>query len=117
MKKVNVADMDDDAIVAVADLAGRTGATEFKIGYLHEDVPADQAGWYAQTQYQGARIVVGDQPGPVEAADALSRRLLSGGALCRCNKIVTLGNGRDPRKYCKWTREGAKWLGTCGAGR
>jgi hypothetical protein len=34
-------------------MAGRAGAREFEIGYLHDDVPLEDAGWYAHVQYQG----------------------------------------------------------------
>jgi len=42
--------LDEDALIAAADLVGRTGATGFEIGYLHDDVPAEKAGWYAHAQ-------------------------------------------------------------------
>ena len=31
--------LDEDAVKACADLVGRTGATEFQIGYLHATCP------------------------------------------------------------------------------
>ncbi len=43
--------LDQDAVTACADLVGRTGATNFTIGYLHDDVPPDQAAWYAHAQF------------------------------------------------------------------
>jgi hypothetical protein len=111
--------LDEDALVACVDLVGRTGATGFEIGYLHEDVPAEQAGWYAHAQLRGARIIVEDHRGPVEAADALARRLLSG-AKCRCGRLVALSD-RGAFAYTKahtvdgqsWTAEQAAAVGQC----
>lgn len=105
-------DMDEDAIVACADLVGRTGATGFEIGYLHDDVPTEQAGWYAHAQFPGTRLVVEDQPGPVEAADALSRRLLRG-ASCRCGRPVALTDASTGT--CRWRRNGNRWQPSCDA--
>lgn len=126
--------IDEDAIKACADLVGRTGATNFQIGYLHDDVPADQAGWYAHAQYRGARIGAEDQAGPVEAADALCRRLLSGAQCFHCKKLVTLSDhgvvAFDRRLVdgtfwsaqaaaragqCRWHRAGPRWVRGCEA--
>lgn len=85
-------DMDDDAIVATLDLVGRTGARELQYGYLHEDVPLEQAGWYAHAQYQGVRVTVEDHRGPVEALEALARRLLTGAKCTHCGGLVALGD-------------------------
>ncbi|HYS41156.1 MAG TPA: hypothetical protein VEO01_36540 [Pseudonocardiaceae bacterium] len=123
--------LDQDAVTACADLVGRTGATNFTIGYLHDDVPPDQAAWYAHAQFRGARITIDDQPGPVEAADALCRRLLDG-AKCRCGRLVTLSDSgavaydstmadgstwtvEQARRagQCRWRRIGARWEPNC----
>lgn len=39
-------------MIACVDLVGRCGAREFEIGYLHDDVPVAQAGWYASAFYR-----------------------------------------------------------------
>jgi len=101
--------LDEDAVIACADLVGRTGARGFEIGYLTDERAAD---WYAFARYRGARITVENQPGPVEAADALSRRLLGGGR-CMCGKAVALA---DTPGACRWTRLGKRWVGACGRG-
>jgi hypothetical protein len=126
--------LDEDALIAATDLIGRTGARGFEIGYLHDDVPPEEAGWYCHAQYQGARITV-EGAGPVEAAEGLARRLLTGGR-CRCGKLVALSDDGavawDSPKMtdgttwpieeaatagqCRWTRMGRKWVGACGAG-
>lgn len=125
------AGFDEDAIKACADLVGRTGATGFELGFLHDDVPIDQAGWYAHAQYEGARVTSSDHPGPVEAADALARRLLNG-ARCRCGRLVALSDlgatAYDAHMadgsfwttqqaaaagQCRWRRLGPRWARGC----
>lgn len=111
--------LDDDALTAGLDLIGRTGARGLEIGYLHDDVPADQASWYASAQYQGARITEEDHRGPVEAVEALARRLLQGGKCNHCHRLVTLSDRSaiafDGRLAdgTRWTVEQARAAGTC----
>jgi hypothetical protein len=123
--------MDQDAIVAAADLVGRTGARELQVGYLHDGVPAEDAAWYAHAQYRGARIIEENHRGPGEALDALARRLL-GGARCRCGALVALsdrgavafpGRMADGSTWgegairaagqCRWTLVGSRWEPSC----
>jgi hypothetical protein len=124
--------MDEDAAVAACDLVGRTGARKLQVGYLHEDVPAEDAGWYAHAQYRGARVTEEDHRGPVEAVEALARRLLTG-AKCRCGRLAALtddgaiaypgavladGTVWDEAAIlaagqCRWTRMGRKWQPSC----
>jgi hypothetical protein len=102
---------DEDAFHAAADLIGRTGAVSFQVGYLHDDVPAEQAGWYAHAQYRGARVTAEDHRNPVDAAEALARRLLTGGKCTKCGKLISLGDsGPDS---CRWTRMGKRWEAGC----
>lgn len=54
----NHINLDEDALAACAELVGRTGAKDFQIGYLHDNVPLRLAGWYAYAQYPGNRIGV-----------------------------------------------------------
>jgi hypothetical protein len=130
---VTVPALDEDAVVAAADLAGRAGATSFEIGYLHDGVPAEEAGWYAHAQYRGTRVTE-DGRGPVEAAEALARRLLTG-AKCKCGRLVALsgrgavvhggqrmadGSSFTPEQasaagQCRWTRMGRRWEPGCDA--
>lgn len=124
--------IDDDVAAAAVDLIGRAGARELQIGYLHDDVPSERAGWYAYAQYQGARITVEDKPGPAEALDALAHRVLTG-AQCRCGRLVALsdegavayGNAHLPdgsswtveeaaaAGQCRWARRGRRWEPSC----
>lgn len=99
------------------DLCGRCGARQLEFGYLHENKPAEEAGWYAQAVYLGARIwTAQDHPGPVEAVEALADRLLSG-STCRCGDPVT----REPAPgKCLWRivgdRDiGERWEPSCAA--
>lgn len=103
--------LNGDAVIACADLVGRAGATQFKLGYLHDDVPIEEAGWYAHAQYRGARITVDDRRSPSEAALAFAERLLRGAA-CRCGKTVTLNDGSPG---CRWQLQGKRWQPGCDA--
>lgn len=103
-------DMNEDAIIACVDLVGRSGARDFEIGYLHDDVPTEEAGWYAHCSYQGARLIAEDRRTPSEAAMALAERILAGGA-CRCGQKVTLSN----QPGCRWRLMGARWEPGCDA--
>ena len=100
---------------------------------MHDDVPAAEAGWYAQARYQGARISADDQPGPAEAADALSRRILTGAKCKHCGRLVALSGAgatvfpsatlADGTRWtaeeaaaagqCRWTRHGPRWVSGC----
>ena len=101
--------VNEDIVIACADLVGRAGASEFQIGYLHDDVPVEEAGWYAHAQYKGARIIAQDHRSPTAAALALGERLLRG-ATCRCTKPVTLSDGAEG---CRWQLVGQRWEPGC----
>jgi len=123
---------DEDALMAAVDLVGRTGATAFEIGYLNDDVPPEEAGWYAHAQYRGARITA-ESSGPVEAAEALAMRLLAGGKCTNCSGLIALSPAgavvypsatlTDGTKWtakqakaarqCLWTRTGRTWQRGC----
>lgn len=110
----------DDAAIAAVDLVGRSGATDFTWGYLHDDVPSEEAGWYAHAQYRGARITVEDQPGPVEAMEALARKVLTGGKCTGCGRLVALSDAGAvayERSHLvdgsEWTIEQARAAGQC----
>jgi hypothetical protein len=98
-----------DIVVACADLVGRAGASEFEIGYLHDNVPVEQAGWYAHAKYRGARLTADDRRSPTEAAMALAERILRGGT-CRCGKTVLLN---DSGTGCRWRLVGKRWEPGC----
>jgi hypothetical protein len=124
---------DEQRLIAAVDLVGRTGAKHFEVGYLHDDVPMEEAAWYAHARYRGTRISVENQLGPAEAAEALALRLLTG-AKCACGKLVALsGDGalafRNPvmsdgsrfpldeavrAGQCRWKRDGERWVSGCG---
>ncbi|MFC6081021.1 hypothetical protein [Sphaerisporangium aureirubrum] len=110
---------DRDTLVACADLVGRTGARDFEIGYLHDNVPMEQAGWYAHARYQGTRVGVENHPGPAAAAQALAERVLTG-AKCGCGRLVALSdegaiafNGTIVADGSRWTVEQAVAAGQC----
>lgn len=103
---------DQDALDAGLDLIGRSGAKQIEIGWLHDGVPVAQMGWYAHAQYHGTRITA-ESCGPVEAVEALARRLLAGGTCTFCGLKVALSD--HPGKWCRWTRQGAAWVRGCEA--
>lgn len=109
--------LDEDALVAAVDLIGRTGATNFEVGYLDDDVPADQARWWAHAQYRGARLHVDNHPGPVEAAEALARLVLRGGLCTHCGALIHVGGApramRRKARVCAWKRTGRRWERGC----
>jgi hypothetical protein len=104
---------EDDAVIveACANLADRSGCTEWEIGYIDKDDPHAMARWYCHVKYRGTRISVSDMDGPVAAAMALSVRLLRGAA-CRCGKQVTL-LGRNDQSRCLWRIVGHRWEPSC----
>ncbi len=85
-------------VVACADLIGRCGAKDFEIGFLREDVPIEEAGWYAKARYNEHTFDSGEHRLPGGAARALAERLLEGG-LCKCGQQVTL---TDDKPGCRW---------------
>jgi hypothetical protein len=99
--------MNDDMVIACADLVGRAGATKFEIGHLHDDVPIERAGWYATAFYRGTRVSCDNQPSPTAAAHGLSEQLLAG-ATCRCGQS-------DHREGCRWRLIGPRWEPSCDA--
>lgn len=125
--------LDQDAIVACAEIVGRSGASKFEHGYLHDGVPVEQAGWYAIATYRGGtRIIVENMPGPSEAADGLARKLLNGAKCTNCGKVVSLSDRIQPvgdvtlstgefwpaqaratAGQCRWSRQGDRWEGEC----
>lgn len=107
----SLGDTERNQVIACADLAGRAGARSFEIGYVHEGVPVEQAGWYAHAQYRGARITAGDQVGPAEAAMALAEKLLTG-AKCRCGRLVALRDHEAFAFFRSGMADGSTWTAT-----
>lgn len=127
---------EEDRLIAAVDLCNRAGARQFNLGYLHDDVPVDRAGWYAYAQYRGARITAEDCRSPAEAADQLARMILTG-ARCSCGRLValmheigfafrhaTMADGTTwsadeaamvtaTRGLCHWERHGRRWDREC----
>jgi hypothetical protein len=103
--------VDVDALNAALDLVGRTGAHQLDIGYLNDDVPIDQADWYATATWRGAKLIVEHRTGPVEAAEALARKLINGATCTHCSRVMSLSG--DRAGVCRWTRHGDKWVRGC----
>jgi hypothetical protein len=107
--------MDEDAVMACVELVGRTGAKDFEIGYLRDEeteghpVAIEDAGWYAKCTVQGHILAAEEAQGPSEAADGLSRRILTGGQCTHCKQTITLKSGPG----CRWRRMGSHWERGC----
>jgi hypothetical protein len=85
----------DEALSAAIAMVGGTGAKTLEIGYLHDDVPSDQAAWWATATYRGVKLQVDNHNSPAAAVEALVEKLLTGARCQWCGGLVSL------------TREGA----------
>lgn len=122
----------DDQVTAACELVGRTGARGLEVGYLHEDVPAHLADWWAGARYRGAVITTEHHASPAAALTALAVRLLTGAKCGHCRGLVALdGAGatwyRDGvhsdgstidettarTRQCLWHRDGPTWVRGC----
>lgn len=99
-----------DVVAACSDLADRSGATEFEVGYVPATTYTGRDRWYAHVRFNGVRIIAQDHDDPETAAYALARRLLRG-AMCKCTKPVALRVARP--NVCLWTLVGQKWTPGC----
>lgn len=102
-------DSGDDLVVACADLVNRAGGIDFEIGYVREDVPIEDAGWYAMASWRGTRVIADEKSSPGEAALGLAQRILGGG-VCRCGRPVSLS---DTVTGCRWRLMGNHWQPGC----
>lgn len=106
-------DFDQDALDAALQLFGRCGVSEIDIGYLNDDVPITEADWYCIATFRGAKVIAEHHSGPVEACEALARRLMNGGTCTHCRKVISLSAPRDLPQVCRWTRRGDHWERGC----
>ena len=123
---------DADVVNAAVDLAGRSGATGFE--FAHTDPGAGPVTWFATVEFGPDKsIVMSGYPDPVQAANAMAGRLLSG-AKCKCGGLVALSmrgawvapeggkllDGTDAHalrnaRQCLWMLEGDRWVSGCDA--
>jgi hypothetical protein len=123
----------NDQAAAALDLVGRTGARQLEIGHLHENVPVDQAAWYAKVTYQGARVIEENHTSPAAALEALAVQLLTGAMCNHCKGLVALTragavffpDAHHPdgsvlteaearsRPQCHWRRVEQRWVRGC----
>lgn len=132
MSEPRMRHFDEDALTAAADLVGRSGAQAFELGYLHDDVPHEDASWWASATFRGTKLIEEGHRGPAEASEALARRILTGAKCTHCGGLVALSdqgavafNGRmaDGTTWtveqaraagqCRWRRMGATWVRGC----
>lgn len=127
-----------ERIFAAIDLVKRGGAKDLEVGYLHDNVPSEEADWWAKAGYQGARIGVEGHKGPLEALEALAQKILTGAKCGHCGGLVALSKhgaffpSSDPdepvlladgtewtlreaaqTEQCLWQREGTRWIRGC----
>lgn len=120
------ADIDEDMLIAGADMVVRAGGKNFEVGWHpdDDDKPLRQQRWYAQATFHdrpdklgaaaGRTARVDDKPGPDFAADALARGLLEGGACQHCGKTIRLNAPRSQRNaVCRYQRDGRTWKRGC----
>lgn len=123
----------NDQAAAALDVVGRTGARQLDIGYLHDNVPPEDAAWYAKVTYQGARVVEENHASPAAALEALAVKLLTGGMCNHCKGLVALSRAGGvfypdtphpdgsvlteaqarARPLCHWRRVGQRWVRGC----
>lgn len=125
----------DERLNAAVLLVGNTGARTLEFGYLHDDVPSEQAAWWATAAYRGAKLGVENHVGPAEALEALAEKLLTGARCQWCKGLVALSQrgavaypgsvmadgSRMPDSpdalaslgQCLWGRAGARWEPGC----
>lgn len=93
------------------NLIGRTGARSAEVGFTDDrpGIAREDADWWACAQYRGARLQVEHHRGPVEALEALVRRILSDSECARCGRKV----GPGPEQ-CFWSfGSSGSWRGDC----
>lgn len=115
-----------DAVIAAAEIVGRSGGTEFEIGWLYDDeepppgwpegkpVPVEEQQWYATARYKGA-MLKGEGTWPWEACQRLAARVLHGGQCTHCKKKINLvpEQGHWADGECNWQRVGKHWIRGC----
>lgn len=118
-----------DAVVAAAEVVGRSGGREFEVGWLYDDedappgwpegvaVPVEEQRWYATARWKGA-LLKGEGAWPWEACERLAARILHGGQCIACRQKINLvpeqGSWADGN--CNWHREGKHWIRGCAGG-
>ena len=128
-------DLDQERLNAALELIGRCAANELELGWT-DDAGPRPGEWYATASYKGARIIVEDQHGPEDAAEALALKLLAGGQCVHCGRVATairdgevftvaghpvldpsrLGQSVDAGLICARRRVGEHWQRGCDGG-
>lgn len=110
--------MSDEAsarLQADVDLIGRAGARELEVGYLDDDVPADEARWYAKAMWRGTALMYDDQPDPWTAVRLLAERVMRDAACNHCGKPISWGLATPG--HCPWEVRNQRWQVGCAANR
>lgn len=95
---------------ACVNLIGRSGAKEMTFGYLNDDaIKVEEGDWWAEAQYQGARLFVEHFIHPVDAVFALAMRVIRGAKCAHCGRVVTLTPGEYFAYMNSTLLNGEKW--------
>jgi hypothetical protein len=125
---------DELRLLAAVEGLGRAAANSLELGWTHDDGPRPGE-WYASARYKGARVIVENQHGPDDAAEALLFKVAAGGECVHCGSTITVSsNGltltisghpvldedvleeTGTSGLCVWKRDGAHWLRGCDGG-
>ena len=106
--------IEQKAVLAAADLVGRSGARRFEFGYLNAQGLAferDGPMWWASAIFKGRRLGVEGQPSPGMACTLLVGQIIDGGQCTKCGEVSTV-SGDGP---CVWTfdAETSRWESGC----
>lgn len=106
-------------VLALTHLADRAGARDLEVGYLHDDVPIEEAAWWARVGYQGAHLTSENHASPGDAALGLATKIIEG-SLCRCRRRAStiLAEGASDGQggeICRWTLIEDRWTPGCDA--
>lgn len=109
---------DEDRMVAAVECIGRGGATELEFGFLEDDVPMDQARWWARARWRGHQVSSDEHRAPWLAMEALMVEVIDRGQCGACGRTVALAStapapGARGGTVCRWYREGRHWLRGC----
>ncbi len=113
------------AMVACIDVVARSGATDVEFGHLEDDVPIEQARWWATATYRGKKLTIDEQRDPIDALMRLAERVCNNGTCTGCQRSVLLLTGQPglwiaSKPRCLWQLDitGKQWVRGCdGRGR
>lgn len=125
-----------DSLLALHDLAGRTGAISVEFGWNDNECPVEKVRWWARLTYpEGVSAELTDQETYDAALAGVARRVMHGGMCRGCDRpAVVEGMPGMPHRVrlpdgshvlhtlesleesgiCQWELKGARWERWCG---